>query len=205
MAIRDVFRWVVLLTACFAVPAEGQRLVVLPGAASSASTGTMFSTATFAPVGTINAIPHAFLAFGNQAGSRFYVITTSGLVVVSSSGTQVQTLAISPTVTGAALSPDGRKLVATSGTSSSGSLTVFDVSGNTASQTAVVTVDNNAQDVAVSSDSKTAWVVSASGVTPVDLGANSAGTLFSLAGLAPSSGAKPGISVGPNGPAPVRG
>ena len=200
MAIRNVFRCVVLLAACLAVPAEGQRLIVLPGAASSASTGSAYSVAPFASAGTINAGAHAFRVLGNQAGSRFYVITTSSVVVVDSAGAQTQTpLPISQPVAGAALSPDGKTLVVVSGTSSSGSATIFDVSASTVSQTAAVTIGSNPQDVAVSPDSETAYVVDTAGVRRVDLSANTAGTPVTLAGLAPIGTARAGIAVGLNG------
>jgi uncharacterized protein (TIGR03437 family) len=200
MAIRDVYRCVVLLAACFAVPAEGQRLIVLPGAASSASTAAAYSAAPFASAGTINAGAHAFLAFGDQAGLRFFIVTTSGVTVVDTTGVQTQApLAIPETVSGAAVTPDGKKLVVVSGSSSSGSATIFDVSGAAVTQIAAVTVGSNPQDVAISPDSGTAYVVDTAGVTPVNLTANTAGTAVPLAGLTPTGAAKPGITVGWNG------
>jgi uncharacterized protein (TIGR03437 family) len=190
----------VLLVAALAVPADAQRLIVLPGAANPASQASAFSADPLAFVGTINAAPRAFLAFGNPAGTRYYIITTTGVVVVDSSGAQVQTpLAIPQPVTAAALSPDGHWLLVAAGDSSAGNLYLFDASGSTISQVAAPPVGADPSGVAVSPDSSRAFVATSAGLTPVDLSTKAAGTTIPLAGMVPSGGAKPGIAIGPNG------
>jgi uncharacterized protein (TIGR03437 family) len=199
MSIRAILRCVVPALACLAMPVEGQKLIVLPGASSSAATASAFATNPLSSAGTINAAPGAFLAFSNPVSSRFFIVTTSGVVVTDSSGAQVQTPLAIANVNGAALSSDSSTLVVVSGTSSSGEVSIFDVSGETASLAASLTVGNNPLDVAISLDSATAYVVNAGGITPVDLTANTVGTPVALAGLTPSGSAKPGVTVGPNG------
>ncbi len=199
MSFRDVLRCVVPLLACFAAPAEGQRLIVLPGVSSTTSTASAFSASPLATAGTINAAPGAFLAFSNPAGSRFFVVTTSAVVVADASGAQVQTPLPIANVNGAALSPDGLTLVVVSGNATSGEASIFDVSGDTASLKASLTVGDDPLDVAISLDSATAYVVGPTGLTPIDLTADTAGTPVTLAGLTPSGAAKPGVAVGPNG------
>lgn len=201
MSFKDVLRCVVPLLACLAAPAEGQRLIVLPGASSAESptaAATAYSANPLATAGTISAVPGAFLAFSNPAGSLFFIVTTSGVIVVDSSGAPVQTLAVA-NVNGAALSPDGTTLVVISGNNSSGLASIFDVSAATASLVASLTVANNPLDVAISLDSRTAYVVSLTGLTPISLTENTVGAPAALVGLNPTGTAKPGVEVGPNG------
>jgi hypothetical protein len=200
MSARKAFLCAVLLVAALAVPADAQRLIVLPGAANPASQASAFSADPLVFAGTINASPRAFLAFGNPAGTRYYIITTTGVVVVDSSGAQVQTpLAIPRPVTAAALSPDGHWLLVAAGDSSAGNLYFFDASGSTISQVAAPPIGADPSGVAVSPDSSRAFVATAAGLTPVDLSTQAAGTTIPLAGMVTSGGAKPGVAIGPNG------
>ena len=199
MVIRNVLKCAVVLAACLVLPAAGQTLVVLPGAAATSSTASAFAPDPFAAAGTLNAAPGAFQVYSSLDGSRFFIITTTGVVVVDSSGAQVQSpLPISQTVNGAALSPDGKHLVVVAGDSASGSAHIFDVSGATAGEVTAVSVDANPLDVAIEPDSTTAFVLSTGALTPIDLSSNTAGSAASLA-VAVSGNAKPGVAVGPNG------
>ncbi|MGD0200266.1 MAG: hypothetical protein ABSD27_05885, partial [Bryobacteraceae bacterium] len=200
MSTRKALLCAVLLVAALAVPADAQRLIVLPGAANPASQASAFSADPLAFVGAINAAPRAFLAFGNPAGTRYYIVTTTGVVVVDSSGAQVQTpLAIPQPVTAAALSPDGHWLLVAAGDSSAGTLYFFDASGSAISQVAAPPIGADPFGVAVSPDSSRAFVATAAGLTPVDLSTKAAGTTLPLAGMVISGGAKPGVAIGPNG------
>ncbi|HEY3378962.1 MAG TPA: hypothetical protein VGL77_15860, partial [Armatimonadota bacterium] len=199
MTIKHMYRFIVSLAVCLVATAQAQQVLVLPGATSTKDTFSIFAAQPFAFSNTIQAGPGAFLAFVNPAGTRYYVVTSSKLVVTQTNGTQVASIAFGQPVNGAALAPDGSRLVVVGGTASSGSVTVLDVSGDGASQVASLSSITNPLDVAISLDGATAYVINAAGITPVDLGNNTAGTLVSLAGLTPSGTVKPGVSVGPNG------
>jgi uncharacterized protein (TIGR03437 family) len=199
MTIKPVSRFIVLLVVCLAATASAQQVLVLPGAASTANTFSVFTPQPFAAVRTIQADAGAFLAFINPAGTRYYVVTPSKLIVTQTDGTQVQSIPIGQTVNGAALAPDGSRLVVAAGTAAEGSVTVFDVSGDGATQVASFTSISYPLDVAIGMNSATAYVVNTTGITPVDLGDNTAGTLVPLSGLAPQGTSRPGVSVGPSG------
>jgi len=199
MGLRRVFLPAVLVMAGLTIPAEAQRLMVLPAGASS-STESFLSVQPFAALGAISGSAGAFLAFSKPDGSLYFIVAASGVVVVNSEGEQVQTpISIGAPVSSAALSPNGNRFVVTAGSSFSGALYVFDASAGTLSPLPTVTVGNNPYDVAVSPDSSTAYVISSAGIQAVDLGAMSASAPVPLAGVQRQSGARPGIAIGPNG------
>jgi uncharacterized protein (TIGR03437 family) len=199
MTIKHVSRFMMLLAVCFVSAAYAQQVLVLPGASATADTFSVFTPQPFAVSRTIKADTGAFLAFINPAGTRYYIVTPSKVIVSQMDGTQVQSISIGQAVNGAALAPDGSRLVVAAGTASAGSVTIFDVSGDGATQVASLTSITYPLDVAISLDSATAYVINTAGITPVDLGNNTAGTLVALPGLTPSGTVKPGVSVGPNG------
>ena len=202
MATRDVFQCIVLAAACLSVPAEGQRLVVLPGAASASPAATVYTTEPFASAGTLNlnGAPGAFLAFSDPAGSRYFIVTSSNVVVVDSSGAQVQSpLSLAQPVTSAALTPDGSRLIVVAGAASSGSINIFDTTAATIAPPLTLTLSGIPLDVATDLSSTKAYVVDSATLTSVDLTKNVVSGAASLAGLAPSGAAKPGVTVGPNG------
>ena len=191
-----------LLLAGGLIPAWAQRVIVLPAGASS-SVATALSVEPFGPAdgaGAIAAEPSAFRAFSNSDGSLYFIVTTSKVVVVRPDGGRDQEpVPIALPVSNAAVAPNGDQLFVTAGSTSSGSLYVFEASGGLLSAAGAVTVGNNPFDVAVSADSKTAYVVSSAGIQSVDLAALSASAPVPLAGLQVSAGAHPGITIAPNG------
>lgn len=200
MAIRRVYVCALLLALGLLPALQAQRVIVLPGAGATGSQATAFIPEPLAIAGTINAAPGAFLAFADPSGSRFYIVTTAAVAIVDASGAQTQNLLdIAGPVTGAALSPDGRRLVVVAGNASSGSVYAFDVSATTVNPVAAILVGNNPFGVAIGSDSRRAFVLTSAGLTPIDLTAGTAGAAAAISGLFVQGSAQPGITMGPNG------
>jgi uncharacterized protein (TIGR03437 family) len=199
MAFKHVLSCVLLLAA-FLMPAEAQRLVVVPSGAASGIEGFL-NVEPFGPGDSISGDVGAFLALGKPDGSIYFVVSPTKIVVVGPDGARTQTpLPIADElVSAAALSTDGTRLVVASGTSSSGHLHVFDTSAAAPAELGSAIIGDSPFDVAISQDSTTAYVIGSEGIQAVDLGSLTVGTPVSVTGAQLQSGAHPGIAIAPNG------
>jgi uncharacterized protein (TIGR03437 family) len=199
MAFKHVLSCVLLLAA-FLTPAEAQRLIVVPSGAASAIEGFL-NVEPFGPGDPISGDIGAFLALGKPDGSIYFIVSPTKIVVVGPDGAKTQDpLRIADeTVSAAALSADGTKLVVASGTSSSGHLHVFDTSMAAPSLLGSAIIGDSPFDVAVSQDSTTAYVIGSEGIQAVDLGSLTVGAPVPVTGAQLQSGAHPGIAIAPSG------
>jgi len=199
MASRNMFVGALFLAVLLVAPVSAQQVLVLPGAGTGTS-ATAFNAAPLGVASTLNGPAGAFTAFVDPAGARYYLVSSSGLAVLDTTGAQVQSLLpMGQPAAAAALSPDGKRLVIVGGSDTAGFLYVFNTSGGTAAAVGTVNVGNNPYDVLISQDSKTAYVLISAGVVAVDLGANTAGAPTALQGLTTPGTAHPRIAQAPSG------
>ncbi|MDP8980923.1 MAG: hypothetical protein M3O35_10060 [Acidobacteriota bacterium] len=190
--------WCIAVALCLlAAPSaiQAQDVFVLPGSASSNTNVIVASAASLSSLGTFNAGAGAFQVLAKPDGTKFYVISNSGVVtVVNSAFTNAQQIAALPQPpTAAVITPDGRRLLVTAGR-----LYIFDTATDTAVVSGGVDVGSNALDVAVSMDGSKAFVIGTQPnqfglLTSVDLTTNTSLSQVVLPGLLT------GVSVGPNG------
>ncbi len=191
---KKVFASTAFLASILAVPANAQKVLLLPGMGSTVNT---FTVEPFAAAAPVEGATEAFTIVAHPSGNRYFIVTRSDVRVVDNAGISVQEpVAVGLPILAAAITPDGGKLLVAAGTPSSGSLYIFNVSGGTMSQTGVVTTGANPTSVTGSMDSSRAFVLTAEGLTGVDLGTNTAGTTISLT---VTSALRSKVVLGPNG------
>jgi hypothetical protein len=185
--------------AAFATLGAAQPIALLPGAQGSAASIPFFSASSLAPLPSADGVPGgAFQLLPKPDGSKFYLLTNSGITVLDRNlNSPVQILkSLNAVPTTLALSPDGRRLFVIAANSAYFVDTTVDTILG-----AAVNLPGTPLDVAFSHDSQTAFILSnvngafTTFVTPVDLAANTVGTSLTL----PVSGNATGIATGPNG------
>lgn len=185
-----------------------QYLVALPGATSSDPTVSVYETSNFSDLTSLS-VPGAFKLLNLPNGVKHYFVSSKpgvGLVEVNSTFSKPRLVGNFPGgLSAGALSPDGSRLiVATAPISGSTPLVyIFDTSYSEDSLTpqglSVVTgVAVNVVDIAVSYDSKTAFVLGNIGqgqsfLSAIDLQKNKVTTTLNMSQQAN------GIAIGPNG------
>ncbi len=194
MVARNVFACAAVVASLLVLPANGQRVLLLPGAGSTVS---VFANDTLTAMTPISATSGAFAILANPVGTRYFVVSSANVTVADAGGAQVQPpVAVGQPITAAALTPDGRKILVAAGTSSAGTLYIFDISGGTMTQLAAVTIGSNPSGVAASLDSRAAFALTASGLSRVDLSSNTVTKTITLAGVAAPLSK---VVAGPNG------
>ena len=180
-----------LLTAS---PLGAQRVILLP--AVGRTSASSFGAEPFAAANSFTVGAGAFAAFTNPAATRYFIVSSANITVVDANGAQVQTpVSLGRTIAAATITGDGRKVLVAAGTTNT-TLYVFDITGGTMVQTATAVISDSPLDVLCSMDSSTAYVLTATGVTPVNLATNALGASLSLSGLAAP---RSGIVQGPSG------
>ena len=194
MAAKNVFSRAALAAFLLVLPLNAQKIVLLP---SSGTTVRVFSEDPLAASGTITANTGVFAVLSNPAGSRYFFLSSGSVAITDASGTSVQApIALGLPIAAGAVTPDGRRLLVVAGNSSAGSLYIYDITLGTATQTAVVTIGSNPSGVTGTVDSTAALVVTAAGLSSVDLALNAVTGTVALPGVAyPASG----VVGGPNG------
>ncbi|MBL8295745.1 MAG: hypothetical protein JNN08_28125 [Bryobacterales bacterium] len=191
------------LVALSATSLSARNVVVLPTfTGSPTGTATVYKTNPFEPLTTFNISTDAFTVLSRAtpaAGDvKYYVISRSGsgsLTILNSSFEPVgNALNLGQNVTAATLTPDGRRLLILYGSN----FVQYRTDTDQLIQTNFIDVGPNPRDIAVSSDSSRAFILSSLGqsVTAVDLATNTGAGRISLPGLLDGQGS---LAMGPNG------
>jgi uncharacterized protein (TIGR03437 family) len=187
-------RTLALLLCLFAstTASEARNVFVLPGASST--TSAVFAGDPFAATGSIAAAPSTFQVLAHPAGTKYYAVSKSAvdtvLVYDASLTTILRRISIPTSVTTAALSPDGRRLVLV-GTG----VSIVDTTADLLLNIPAIDVGTNPIDVAISNDSNRAFVLSSASnrVTTIDLFGNT-----QLGNAVTIPGVSTGITRAPN-------
>lgn len=196
MVARNVFACAVLVASLLVLPVNAQRVLLLPGAGSTVS---VFANDTLTAMTPISATSGAFAILANPAGTRYFVVSSANVAVADAGGAKVQEpVGVGLPITAAAITPDGRKVLVAAGTSSAGTLYIFDISGGTMTQLAAVPIGFNPSGLTANLDSRSAFVVTASGLSRVDL-ASSSPTVTKTVSLTGVAAPASKVVAGPNG------
>ena len=193
------------LLALGAGAALANNVVVLPtfNSTTGSSTGNaiVFSGSPLAQVASFPASTEGLIVLSrptNQAGDvKYYVVGRSTIQILNGAFAQIgPTINLSQTATAAAMSPDGRRLLVVAG-----DLKVYNTETDTLvqpGQTGILDVGFNPEDIAISQDSRRAFVISsgAQRVTVIDLVNTTTIGQIPLPGLIAGQGT---IAAGPNG------
>jgi len=170
MRIKQPVLSTALLVVAALFPLYGQQVLVMPGSGSTNSVTQAYSP-DLATSSSFSGSAGAFIALSNPAGTQYYLLSNSGgsgkLDVFTSSGTLSKTIPLGSTVSTGAVSPDGRRLLVLAG-----QLDVFDITGSSPTQLAALDVGSPSYDLAISLDSKRAFVTTATALVGVDLTGN---------------------------------
>ncbi len=190
--LRCTFTSVILIT-WLATAVSARWAFVLPGNAPGTPNLQIFGADPLALISQVPTLQGAFKVLVNPTGTRAYVIARSGGIQVLNLANQFQEItrySLGSTIAEASLTPDGRKLLIVAG-----ELAIIDVTPDTPGSIPRVAAGNQPNDVAVSADSRYAYVVSAVSrlLTVVDLNTNAAVATQSFTQNVN------GVAVSPNG------
>ncbi|MCX6598438.1 MAG: hypothetical protein NTV70_18965 [Acidobacteria bacterium] len=166
---------------------------VLPGPTPGTPNLQIFGADPLALISQVPTLPGAYKVLVNPTGTRAYVIARAGGIQVLNLANQFQEItrySLGATITEATLTPDGRKLLIVAG-----ELAIIDLTNDLPGSIPRIAAGNQPNDVAVSADSRYAYVVSAVSriLTVVDLTSNSTAATQSF------TQNLNGVSVSPNG------
>ena len=148
-----------ILVTSFATAVSARWAFVLPGSAPGTPALQILGADPLALVSQVPTLPGAFKVLVNPNATRAYVIARAGGIQVLNLTNQFQEItrySLGATITEAALSPDGRKLLVLAG-----ELAIIDLTNDIPGAIPRVAAGNQPIDVAVSADSRLAFVVSA--------------------------------------------
>lgn len=183
----------------FSLPVSAQKALLLPSGGNTSA--KLFNSEPFADSGAFTVGAGAFAAFTNPDATRYFIVSSSSITTVDASGATVSgsPLALGRPAMAAAITPDaGKLLVLTGSPTSNATLYVFNVAGGSPVQIGSARIDQIPLDVISSMNSNTAYVLTTSGLTGIDLTSSGlpVGDTLSLDGLAaPYSG----VTQGPSG------
>ncbi|MEK7404921.1 MAG: Ig-like domain-containing protein [Acidobacteriota bacterium] len=196
MSFPKSFLSVVVSLLALASGLEARNVFVMPGGVSTNQTVSIFSGEPFVQSNTFQGSPASLVALSNPAGTRYFVVASSGsstVTVLDGSYNVLQRFDLLNNGTAGAVSPDGRRLLVTAG-----NLFIFDITGGgvTLPNPVPVNAGSSPIDVAVSMDSSRAFVLSPADqrLVAVDLATNSV-----LSPTLSIGGQSTGVAVGPNG------
>jgi uncharacterized protein (TIGR03437 family) len=183
---------ILALTASCIVPLTAQDIFVTPGASSSNTIG-VFRGDPFTSAGAIAGPAGAFQVLRVSA-TKFYVISRAAVDTVTvyegalPSPTQTKRFNLAQPATGAAVSPDGRRVVALAG-----SAYVFDTATDTNLTPGGLDVGSNPTGVAISNDSSRAIVLSSTTqrLSGIDLNTNTVASRTTVPGTGVDLAAAP--------------
>lgn len=190
MLAKKLFACAVLATSLLAQPANEPRILLLP---SQGSTVSVFANEGLTALTPINAPSGATAILARPDGNRYFVVSGNEFSVADAAGNEIQAPAgFGLPIAAAEITPDGSKILFAAGTS----LYSYDISGDTIKQLPGASLTGTPYALAVSLDSRDAFVLTAAGLSRINLTSNTVTGTVQLAGMDPS---KSSVVAGPNG------
>jgi uncharacterized protein (TIGR03437 family) len=197
MRIKQPVLSTALLVVAVLFPLYGQQILVMPGSGSTNPVTQAYSPDLATSSSSFSGSAGAFIALSNPAGTQYYLLSNSGgsgkVDVFTSSGTLSKTITLGSTVSTGAVSPDGKRLLVLAG-----QLYVFDITGSSPAQLAALDAGSPSYDLAISLDSKRAFVTTATALVGVDLTGNPPSLLASSLPMT-NRNLPTRVATGPNG------